>query len=52
LAFADVELERDCYVKYHRASYLAKELGFETKHKMYAALRDAEKDRIEKMFGS
>ena len=52
LAFADVELERDCYVKYHRASYLAKELGFESKHKMYAALRDAEKDRIEKMFGS
>ena len=50
-AFADVELERDCYVKYHRASYLAKELGFEAKHKMYAALRDAENERREKMFG-
>lgn len=51
LAFADVELERDCYVKYHRASHLAKELGFEAKHEMYATLRDAERDRIEKMFG-
>ncbi len=34
------------------SSHLAKELGFEAKHEMYAALRDAEKERIEKMFGS
>jgi hypothetical protein len=49
-AFADIELERDCYVKYYRASYLAKELGLETKHRMYAELRDVEKTRIDAMF--
>ena len=46
----DIESEHDCYNKYNRASYLAKELGFEAKHKMYAELRDAEKARIDTMF--
>jgi hypothetical protein len=51
LAFADVELERDCYIKYYRASYLAKELGLEAKYKFYAQLRDEEEVRHARLFG-
>ena len=40
-AFAEIELEPDCYIKYYRASYLAKELGLEAKHKFYMQLREA-----------
>ena len=39
-ALADIELEPDGYSKYYKASYLARELGFEAKHKLYAERRD------------
>jgi len=45
-AFAEIEAESDCYVKYYRASFLARELGFEDKYRIYADLRDREKARI------
>jgi len=47
--FADIEAERDCYDKYYRASFFAKELGFEDKYRNYAGLRDREKARIDAM---
>lgn len=45
-AFADVEAGRDCYNKFYKAEYLAKQLGLEAKHKMYAEKRVRERARI------
>lgn len=49
--FADIESEHDCYMKYYRAQYFAKQLGFDEKYRMYAELREHEKSRIEAMVG-
>ena len=46
IAFADIEAEHDCYNKFYRAEYLAKQLGLEVKHKMYAEKCAHEKVRI------
>jgi hypothetical protein len=45
-AFADIESERNCYVKYYRAKYFAKHLGIDEKYRMYAELADKEQARI------
>ena len=44
--FADIEAEHDCYNKFYKAEYFAKQLGLEAKHKMYAEKRVQEKARI------
>ena len=46
LAFADIESEHNCYVKYYRAKYFAKHLGIDEKYRMYAELADKEQARI------
>ena len=45
-AFADIEAGHDCYNKFYKAEYFAKQLGFEAKHKEYAAKRLHEQARI------
>ncbi len=42
----EIEGESDCYNKYYRAKYFAKQLGFNEKYKIYAELTDKEKVRI------
>jgi hypothetical protein len=44
--FADIEAGHDCYSKLYKAEYFARQLGLETKHKMYAQKRLQEKVRI------
>jgi hypothetical protein len=44
--FAEIESEHNCYHKYYRAKYFAKQLGFDKKYEMYGELTDKEKARI------
>jgi hypothetical protein len=46
MTFADIEAEHDCYNKFFKAEYFAKQLGLKDKHEMYAAKRVREKARI------
>ncbi len=34
-AFSEIEHEHDCYIKYYRAAYLARHLGYEAKYQDY-----------------
>jgi hypothetical protein len=49
LTFADIESERDCYVKYYRAKYFAKHLGLNEKYRTYSELADKAEARISAM---
>jgi hypothetical protein len=45
-ALASVEGERDCFAKFERAAFLARELGDEKRWQKYKALAEAEAQRI------
>lgn len=46
MTFAHIEAERDCYDKFYKAEYFARQLGLEDKYKMYTEKRVQERARI------